>query len=198
MSAIFPALLRPYGLAVRTPPFHGGSPGSIPCRVANISPMIPHRWGFSSIFLTDFLTNDDMRLPEFLKEIKKGSVSVTIRVQNARQERALAGYEQTVLSAFVDVERGLTAYAREQIRGQSLTESVQANQKALNLAEDLYAHGLTDFLRVLVSERGLYQSQDALVQSDQAVALNLVALYKALGGGWEAAGTNLNRSVASK
>jgi len=139
-----------------------------------------------------------MRLPEFPKEIQKGSVSVTIRVQNARQERALAGYEQTVLSAFVDVERGLTAYAREQIRGQSLTESVQANQKALNLAEDLYAHGLTDFLRVLVSERGLYQSQDALVQSDQAVALNLVALYKALGGGWEAAGTNLNRSVTSK
>jgi hypothetical protein len=40
--------------------------------------MIPHHWGFSLTFLTDFLTNDDMRLPEFPKEIKKGSVSVTI------------------------------------------------------------------------------------------------------------------------
>ena len=116
---------------------------------------------------------------------QSGRIRANIRVQNARQEQALAGYEQTVLSAFADVERSLTAYAKEQIRRQSLAESVQANQKALTLANDLYGHGLTDFLRVLASERGLYQSQDALVQSDQAIALNLVALYKALGGGWE-------------
>ncbi len=125
---------------------------------------------------------------------QSGRIRANIRVQNARQEQVLAGYEQTVLLAFADVERSLTAYAKEQIRRQSLAESVQANQKALVLANDLYDHGLTDFLRVLASERGLYQSQDSLVQSDQAVALNLVSLYKALGGGWkkdDQAGTNL-------
>ncbi len=116
---------------------------------------------------------------------QSGRIRANIRVQTARQEQVLAGYEQTVLVAFADVERDLTAYAKEQIRRESLAQSVQANQKALALANDLYGNGLTDFLRVLASERGLYQSQDALVQSDQTVALNLVALYKALGGGWK-------------
>ena len=116
---------------------------------------------------------------------QSGRIRANIRVQNARQEQVLVGYEQTVLSAFTDVERSLTAYAKEQIRRQSLAESVQANQKALALATDLYDHGLTDFLRVLTSERGLYQSEDSSVQSDQAVALDLVSLYKALGGGWK-------------
>jgi multidrug efflux system outer membrane protein len=128
---------------------------------------------------------------------ESGRIRANIRVQNARQEETLAGYEQTVLVAFAEVERSLTAYAREQIRRQSLVQSVQANQKALVLADDLYGHGLTDFLRVLVSQRGLYESQDALVQSDQAVALNLVALYKSLGGGWEMGDSNQKPQLSS-
>ena len=95
----------------------------------------------------------------------------------------VAQYQQTLLVSFEDVESALTAYAREQIRRQSLAQSVQANQRALDLAEDLYRQGLTDFIRVLVSQRGVYLAQDALVQSDQYVSLDLVALYKALGGG---------------
>jgi len=66
-----------------------------------------------------------------------------------------------------------------------LTQSVDANQQALELSEQLYKSGLTDFLRVLISESSLYAAQDALVQSDQTVSLNLVQLYKALGGGWQ-------------
>lgn len=53
------------------------------------------------------------------------------------------------------------------------------------LARDLYQHGLADFLRVLEAQRSLYQSQDALIESDRAVSADLIALYKALGGGWE-------------
>jgi len=116
---------------------------------------------------------------------QSGRIQANIRVQNARQEQALANYDQTVLTAFTDVEKDLTAYAKEQIRRQSLAQSVQANQQALTLANDLYGHGLTDFLRVLISESSLYAAQDALVQSDQTVSLNLVQLYKALGGGWQ-------------
>jgi multidrug efflux system outer membrane protein len=113
-----------------------------------------------------------------------GRIWANVHVQEAREEQAFAQYQQIVLIAFEDVNSALTAYAKEQIRRQSLVQSVQANERALKLADDLYRHGLTDFIRVLVSQRGLYLSQDSLVQSDQFVALNLVAIYKALGGGW--------------
>jgi NodT family efflux transporter outer membrane factor (OMF) lipoprotein len=108
-----------------------------------------------------------------------------IRMQNARVEEALAAYEQTMLSAFTDVETALTAYAKEQTRRQSLARAAAANERAVTLASDLYEHGLADFLRVLETQRSLYQSQDAEVESECAGALDLIAIYKALGGGWE-------------
>jgi multidrug efflux system outer membrane protein len=114
-----------------------------------------------------------------------GRIRANIKVQNARQEQALATYEQTALDAFEDVENGLVAYANEQIRRRSLEDAVGSSQKSLELADKLYANGLTDFLNVLDAERSLYQAQDALVQSDRTVSANLIALYKALGGGWE-------------
>jgi outer membrane protein, multidrug efflux system len=114
-----------------------------------------------------------------------GSIRASVRVQNARQEQALDAYEQTVLTALEDAENAITAYAREQTRRKSLSQSVQADEQALELSTQLYNNGLTDFLHVLDSERSLYAAQDALVQSDQTVSLNLVQLYKALGGGWQ-------------
>ncbi len=114
-----------------------------------------------------------------------GSIRANVRVQNARQEQALDTYEQTVLVALEDAENALTAYAREQTRRESLSQSVQANEQALELSTQLYNNGLADFLHVLDSERSLYAAQDALVKSDQTVSLNLVQLYKALGGGWQ-------------
>jgi NodT family efflux transporter outer membrane factor (OMF) lipoprotein len=114
-----------------------------------------------------------------------GRIRANIHLQTARQEETLAGYEQSVLAAFEDVENALTAYAHEQLRRQSLARAVAADEQAVHLAEDLYRHGLADYLRVLESQRSLYQSQDALIDSDQAVSANLIALYKALGGGWE-------------
>ncbi|MGO8764962.1 MAG: efflux transporter outer membrane subunit [Limisphaerales bacterium] len=117
-----------------------------------------------------------------------GSIRANVRVQNARQEQALDAYQQAVLTALEDAENALTAYAKEQVRRESLAQSVQANQRALGLSTDLYKSGLADFLHVLDSERSLYAAQDALVQSDQAVSLDLVQLYKALGGGWQEQG----------
>ena len=114
-----------------------------------------------------------------------GLIRANIRVQNARVDQALAAYEQSMLAAFTDVETALTAYAKEQTRRQSLAHAAQANEKAVALATDLYRHGLADFLRVLESQRSLYQSQDALIESEHAVSSDLIALYKALGGGWE-------------
>jgi NodT family efflux transporter outer membrane factor (OMF) lipoprotein len=114
-----------------------------------------------------------------------GRIRANIRVRDARQEEVLSSYEQTVLVALEDVENALTAYAKEQIRHESLSQSVEANRQALELSTELYKSGLADFLGVLDSERSLYEAQDALVQSDQTVSLNLVQLYKALGGGWQ-------------
>ena len=114
-----------------------------------------------------------------------GRIRANIKVQNARQEQALANYENTTLLAFEDVENALTAYAKEQIRRQQLEAAVTSSEESLRLANQLYANGLSNFINVLDAERSLYQAQDALVQSDRTISANLIALYKSLGGGWE-------------
>ena len=91
----------------------------------------------------------------------------------------------TVLTAFRDVETALVAYVKEQEHWKALWNSVEQNSRAVDLSTQLYVAGKTDFLNVLNAERSLYSSQDALVQSTRALASDLIALYKALGGGWE-------------
>ncbi|HLH54434.1 MAG TPA: efflux transporter outer membrane subunit [Verrucomicrobiae bacterium] len=126
-----------------------------------------------------------------------GRIRSNIKVQNAREEQALATYEKTVLTAFEEVENGLVAYAKEQVRRGSLQDAVVSSQKSLETANKLYANGLADFLRVLDAERSLYQAQDALVQSDRTISINLISLYKSLGGGWETMESGPAGSVAS-
>ncbi|HEX3720290.1 MAG TPA: efflux transporter outer membrane subunit [Verrucomicrobiae bacterium] len=115
-----------------------------------------------------------------------GRIRANIKVQNARQEEALANYEKTVLGSFEDVENALVRYAREQVRRRSLEEAVKSSQESLRVANQLYANGLVNFINVLDAERSMYQTEDELVQSERAVSANLISLYKALGGGWEA------------
>jgi len=79
----------------------------------------------------------------------------------------------------------IVAYTTEYVRHQNLSEAVNANQRAVDLASELFTRGLANFLNVLDAERSLYRSEDELVQSERTVSLNLVILYKALGGGWE-------------
>jgi outer membrane protein, multidrug efflux system len=114
-----------------------------------------------------------------------GRLRANVRVQEARAQQALDGYRQTILSALEDTENALVAYSKEQTRRQSLARSVDASQAAFDLSSELYRSGLVDFLSVLDSERALYNAQDTLVGSTQSVSLDLVQLYKALGGGWE-------------
>jgi NodT family efflux transporter outer membrane factor (OMF) lipoprotein len=114
-----------------------------------------------------------------------GRIRANIRVQNARQQAALAAYEKTVLTAFEEVENGLVLYAKEQVRRRSLEEAVSSSQRSLEVAKKLYVNGLADFLQVLDAERSLYQAQDALTQSDRAISADLISLNKALGGGWQ-------------
>jgi outer membrane protein, multidrug efflux system len=113
-----------------------------------------------------------------------GRIRANIEVRNARQEQALTQYEKTVLTAFEDVENALISYAKEQTRYKSLMNAVVSTRRALALADELYKNGLIDFLNVLVSQRELYLAESDLAQSEATMATNLVALYKALGGGW--------------
>jgi NodT family efflux transporter outer membrane factor (OMF) lipoprotein len=116
-----------------------------------------------------------------------GSIRANIRVANELEEQAAIFYEQSVLTALRDVESSLVAYTREQQRRVALTEAVDANRLRVQLAQKLYLGGETDSLNVLDAQRSLFAAEDAVVESDRTVAQNLVSLYKALGGGWEAA-----------
>src|SRR5215831_8285573 len=115
-----------------------------------------------------------------------GRIRANIRVANAQEEEALAVYEKAILTSLQDVENALVAYAQEQVRYLILKDEVDADRRAVELANELYTKGLAGFLNVLDAQRSLYQAQDQLVQSQTSVSQNLVALYKALGGGWEA------------
>jgi multidrug efflux system outer membrane protein len=114
-----------------------------------------------------------------------GRIRSNIRLQNALEQDALLAYQQTVLAAFQDVENGLIAYQKEQQRRAALVRAVDANRKAVDLANRLYTAGETDFLNVLTAEGNLYSTESALAQSNETVGADLIAVYKALGGGWE-------------
>ena len=114
-----------------------------------------------------------------------GRIRWNIELQDAVQEQALLAYQQTVLTALKDVETALAAYAKEQEHRQSLVQAVANNRKAVELAMQLYLAGRSDFLNVLTAQRALFVTEEALTQSTRNLAVNLVALYKALGGGWE-------------
>lgn len=114
-----------------------------------------------------------------------GRIKANIRVENARQEQAAIGYERAVLTSLADVEDALIAYWKEQVRRESLSEAVKSSQRAVDLSNELYSRGLTDFLNVLVNQRALFVAEDQLVQSDRAVTTNFIAVCKALGGGWD-------------
>lgn len=124
-------------------------------------------------------------LPGVTIPIDFGRIRSNIAVQNAREEQAVVTYEQTILTSLQEVMDALVAFSNEQSRRQKVAAAVDSNQRAVDLANDLYQQGLTDFLTVLQAQRDLYLTEDALVQSNRDVSSNLVALYKALGGGWE-------------
>jgi NodT family efflux transporter outer membrane factor (OMF) lipoprotein len=115
-----------------------------------------------------------------------GRIRANIALQNETQQELLAAYEGVVLQAFQDVEDALVGFSREQSTRAQLQDAVRANERAADLARRLYGQGLTDFLTVLVAEQSVFTSQDTLAQTERDVALQLVALYKAVGGGWEA------------
>lgn len=114
-----------------------------------------------------------------------GSILANIRAQTSRQKQALLEYEKTVLLSLQDVESALVAYYQENLREASLQEEVAANRRVRDLTIDLYYSGLVNLSDVLDQEAIVYTTEDTWIQSKEALMTDLVALYKALGGGWE-------------
>ena len=109
-----------------------------------------------------------------------------VELRYARQAQARAAWEQTVLIALEEVENALASWREEADRHRALVASADGNADALALATELYTRGLASFLDVLDAQRALFQAQSALAASEAALTTDLVALYKALGGGWAA------------
>ncbi len=107
-----------------------------------------------------------------------------IAAQEAATHLAYLSYEQTLLLALQDVETSMVAYKREQVRRDALWRATEAARRSVQLAETSYEDGLTGFQNVLDAQRTLVALENSLAQSRGQVAVNLVALYKALGGGW--------------
>ncbi len=114
-----------------------------------------------------------------------GRLRAGIEFAEAVSEEQAATYRQAVLAALADAETALISYGEERRTRQSLTEASEASERAAELARRLYDIGLSDFIDVLDAERRLVEVQDQQVQSETRVAVRLVGLYKALGGGWQ-------------
>jgi NodT family efflux transporter outer membrane factor (OMF) lipoprotein len=114
-----------------------------------------------------------------------GRIRANIRLQSEREDEAFLNYQKTVLQALKDVEDALVRYTGEETRRTALAAARDAARQAHELAGKSYAHGLTDLMPTLDSQRELLRADDTLAQSDGALRQDLITLYKALGGGWE-------------
>jgi NodT family efflux transporter outer membrane factor (OMF) lipoprotein len=114
-----------------------------------------------------------------------GRLTGNLTLTETRQQEAALDYQRTVLGAWEEVADALVAYQAEQRRREQISIAVEENRRALKLARAQYANGFASFLEVLNAQQQLLISEQKEADSITAVSSNLVALYKALGGGWE-------------
>jgi outer membrane protein TolC len=115
-----------------------------------------------------------------------GRIRNSVRAQDARFHQAVLTYRDTVLRANEEVENAIVAFLREQDRVASLAVSTKAAARSVELASRQYERGMIAYQPLLDSERALVQQQDTMAESRGLIGVNLVAVYKALGGGWQA------------
>ncbi|WP_211090077.1 efflux transporter outer membrane subunit [Pseudothauera nasutitermitis] len=120
----------------------------------------------------------------YLPIFQGGRLKSNLALSEARHRLAGISYQQTVLRAWHEVDDALNAYATELKRHEQLQIALTQNQTALDVAQRAYQQGTADFTSVLVARRSLLASQAELTDCATASALSVVALYRALGGGW--------------
>ncbi len=107
-----------------------------------------------------------------------------IKVEDARTEKALLTYERTVLNALNEVENAMTSFLEQRIQAKAQERAAKASERSLDLASKLYKDGLINFQSVLDAQLALFDFQNQMAEAQGKAAVNVVRLYKALGGGW--------------
>lgn len=116
---------------------------------------------------------------------KGGALRAQVNVAEAQRDQYYLALRSAVLSALEDVENAIVSSVQHRVQAQRLTDAVQNYRQAADLSRSLYESGASSFLDVLDAERSLYSAEDSLLQTRVSVALDYVALAKALGGGWD-------------
>jgi outer membrane protein, multidrug efflux system len=114
-----------------------------------------------------------------------GALVANVRLSRAQAAEAALQYRKTVLGALQEVEDGLSNLHEDVLRTAALEDSVTSDQKALAVDVDAYKHGLLTYISVLTLQIQTVQAQQQLAQAVLAQSIDLVKLYKALGGGWQ-------------
>jgi NodT family efflux transporter outer membrane factor (OMF) lipoprotein len=139
--------------------------------------------------IKDLIESDSLEFfagPSFRWDILNyGRIANRVRLEDARFQQQVTSYEETVLQAAREVEDAMVSFLRTQEEVAFRAESVQASKRSVDLSSLQYREGLVDFQRVLDTQRFLAQEEDRLAATSGSVALNLIAMYRALGGGWE-------------
>jgi multidrug efflux system outer membrane protein len=112
------------------------------------------------------------------------SVYARLRGARANEQVAMANFQKAVLTALAETETALDTYGQDRVRRQSLSIAAQASGRAAELASIRYQYGAENFLAVLDAESRKLAAEDQLAQSEIAVTMDLVTIYRALGGGW--------------
>ncbi len=146
--------------------------------------------GLQNIRITDFTplgksmsVAASLTLPIF----NWGRIQTNIHIKEALNEQAFITYQATVLNAFKEVEDALIAHQQERQRALALAQVIQARQLVFQLARERYRKGLSSYLDVLEAQRAIYLAQREQLDGQAKQSLQLVALCKALGGGWQVA-----------
>jgi NodT family efflux transporter outer membrane factor (OMF) lipoprotein len=128
-----------------------------------------------------YMAGPSLKVPIFAG----GRLKNMLELSKAQQQEAATEYQKTVMRAWYEVVNALIAYRLEQERRVRLRLEIEHTRLALSLARERYSDGVGDFLTVLDAERTLLQAEQQYATSTTNVSLNLVQLFKALGGGWE-------------
>jgi NodT family efflux transporter outer membrane factor (OMF) lipoprotein len=114
-----------------------------------------------------------------------GTLDAQVNAQDFRTQQLVFTYRQTVINAVREVDDALSNYASDRDEQAQLGDAVTSSRQAVKLATERFKNGLTDFLNVLDAQRELDDLEDQYAVVQEAVADQFIALYKALGGGWE-------------
>ena len=126
-------------------------------------------------------------LPNFSwKILNYGRVLNNLRLQDARFQETVLQYQQTVLTAGREAEDALVSFIQYQLQAKSLEDSVKDAEDSVELVQAQYRGGLVDFNRVFTTQSQLVTQQDQLAVARGNIALSLISVYRALGGGWKA------------